>query len=50
MERKVPTREEAFRLLKSIIKVKAINHALAVEAKMKHFAELFEEDVVKMGL
>ena len=51
MERKVPTREEAFELLKKYNKSESlINHALAVEAVMKHFAELFEEDVEKWGI
>ncbi|NLV77654.1 MAG: HDIG domain-containing protein [Tissierellia bacterium] len=51
MERKVPTREEAFGLLKKYNKSESlINHALAVEAVMKHFAELFEEDVEKWGV
>lgn len=51
MERKVPTREEAFELLKKYNKSESlINHALAVEAVMRHFAELFEEDVEKWGI
>ncbi|HHW70899.1 MAG TPA: HDIG domain-containing protein [Clostridiales bacterium] len=51
MERKVPTREEAFVLLKKYNKSESlINHALAVEAVMRHFAELFEEDVEKWGI
>jgi len=51
VERKVPTREEAFVLLKKYNKSESlINHALAVEAVMRHFAELFEEDVEKWGI
>ena len=48
MEAKKPTREEAMALLKKHNKNDAlINHALAVEAVMKHFAEKFGEDVEK---
>ncbi|MCG0274910.1 MAG: HDIG domain-containing protein [Thermosediminibacteraceae bacterium] len=48
---KVPTREEAFALLKKYIKSEnLIKHALAVEAVMRHFAELFGEDVEKWGI
>lgn len=48
MERKAPTREEAFELLKKYNKSESlIHHALAVEAVMGHFAELFNEDVEK---
>ncbi len=52
MERKVPTREEAFKLLKEYNKNESlINHALAVEAVMLHFAQLLEEeDVEKWGI
>lgn len=46
-----PTREEAFTLLKEYNKNEAlIRHALAVEAVMVHFAELFEEDKEKWGI
>lgn len=48
METKKPSREEAMALLKKHNKNDAlINHALAVEAVMKHFAEKFGEDVEK---
>lgn len=48
MERKAPTREEAFELLKKYNKSESlIHHALAVEAVMRHFAGLFNEDVEK---
>jgi len=51
VKRKVPTREEALELLKKYNKSESlINHALAVEAVMRHFAELFEEDVEKWGI
>lgn len=41
----VPTREEAFELLKEYNKSESlINHALAVEGVMLHFAELLDED------
>lgn len=44
MERKVPNREEAFELLTKYNKNESlIKHALAVEAVMKHFAEVFDE-------
>lgn len=49
MENNKPTREEALKLFKSYNKCESLlNHALAVEASMKHFAELFkEEDIEK---
>ena len=51
MERKAPTREEAFELLKKYNKSESlIHHALAVEAVMGHFAELFDEDVEKWSI
>ncbi|NLZ91639.1 MAG: HDIG domain-containing protein, partial [Clostridiales bacterium] len=44
----VPTREEAFALLKEFNKSESlIRHALAVEAVMVHFAELFNESDVE---
>lgn len=48
----VPTREDAFELLKKYNKSESlINHALAVEAVMLHFAQLFdEEDKEKWGI
>lgn len=52
MERKVSGREEAYELLKKYNKSESlIHHALAVEAVMLHFAELFgEEDKEKWGI
>lgn len=48
----VPTREEAYKLLKEFNKNQSlIRHALAVEAVMVHFAKLFnEEDVEKWSV
>jgi len=46
-----PSREEAFNLLKEYNKDESlIKHALAVEAVMRHFAELLGEDVEKWGV
>ncbi len=52
MEAKIPTREEAYQLLKEYNKNDSlINHALAVEAVMKHFAVLLgEDDQEKWGI
>lgn len=51
MEKIMPTREEAFELLKKYNKSESlIHHGLAVEAVMRHFAELFSEDVEKWGI
>ena len=51
MTEKVPTREEAFNLLKKYNKSESlINHALSVEAVMRHFAVLYNEDVEKWGV
>ena len=48
MGNKKPTREEAFDLLKKYIKSESlIRHSLTVEAVMKHFAEIFEEEDVE---
>jgi putative nucleotidyltransferase with HDIG domain len=48
---KFPEREEAFALLKKYNQNESlIKHALAVEAVMRHFAELFGEDVEKWGM
>lgn len=49
MGNNIPTRDEAFELLKKHNKSESLlRHALTVEAVMKHFAELFEEpDVMK---
>lgn len=46
-----PTREEAYELLtKYVDNDSQIKHALAVEATMVHFAELFDEDPNKWGV
>jgi putative nucleotidyltransferase with HDIG domain len=52
MEKIIPTREEAFELLKEYNKSEnLVRHALMVEAVMLHFAELFnEDDVEKWGV
>ncbi len=52
MKNKIPTREEAYELLRKYNKSESlIYHALAVEAVMLHFAELFEEeDKEKWGI
>ncbi|MDF2675093.1 MAG: hypothetical protein K0R09_3362, partial [Clostridiales bacterium] len=51
MEKTIPTREEAFELLKKYNKSESlIHHGLAVEAVMSHFAELFNEDIEKWGI
>lgn len=48
MDSVIPTREEAYELLNEYVKDKnLIRHALAVEAVMLHFAELFGEDTEK---
>jgi predicted hydrolase (HD superfamily) len=48
---KVPTREDAFQLLTLYTQSESlIKHALAVEAVMRHFAALFDEDVEKWGI
>ena len=45
------TREKAFELFKEYNKDEShIKHALAVEAVMRHFAKLFNEDVEKWGI
>ena len=50
MERK-PTREEALELFKKYNKSQSLLiHALTVEAVMRHFAELFNEDKEKWGI
>lgn len=52
MSNYIPTREEAFELLKEFNKDEThIRHGLAVEAVMLHFAELLgEEDIEKWGI
>jgi len=47
----LPTREEAFELLKEFNKTdRTIKHALAVEAVMRHIAAKRDEDVEKWGI
>ncbi len=52
MDKRIPTREEAYELLTKYNKSESlIHHALAVEATMLHFAKkLGEEDVEKWGI
>jgi putative nucleotidyltransferase with HDIG domain len=51
MSEKTPNREEALALLKEFNKSESlINHALSVEAVMKHFAQLYNEDCEKWGI
>jgi predicted hydrolase (HD superfamily) len=46
-----PTREQAFDLLRQYNQNEfLLKHALAVEAVMRHFAELFNEDARKWGI
>jgi predicted hydrolase (HD superfamily) len=47
----IPTREDAWLLLSRYNKSESlIKHALSVEAVMRHFASLFNEDVEKWGI
>lgn len=47
----IPTREQALELLKQYNKEEShIHHALAVEATMRHFAELYHEDADLWGI
>ena len=51
MSAKVPTREEALELLKEFNKNDSlIKHALSVEAAMRHFAEIYNEDRETWGI
>jgi predicted hydrolase (HD superfamily) len=51
MGSKIPTRDEALELLKKYNESESlINHALAVEGVMRHFAELNNEDPDKWGV
>lgn len=51
MSKQIPTRDAALELLKEYNKNESlIKHGLAVEAAMRHFAELFNEDVEKWGI
>lgn len=47
----IPSREDAFILLQCYNKTRSlIKHALSVEAVMRHFATLFNEDIEKWGI
>jgi predicted hydrolase (HD superfamily) len=51
MNNKIPTRAEAFELLKEYNKSESlIKHALAVEAVMRHFANIYNDDPEKWGI
>ncbi|MCJ7689112.1 MAG: hydrolase [Clostridiaceae bacterium] len=51
MEKTIPSREQAFELLKKYNKTDSlIKHGLSVEAVMRHFAKLNSEDVEKWGI
>lgn len=51
MEKVVPTRTDAYELLKQYNDSDSlIKHGLTVEAVMRHFAELFNEDIEKWGI
>ncbi len=51
MANQAPTREQAFELLTTYTKSDSlIKHALSVEAVMRYFARLFEEDEHKWGI
>jgi predicted hydrolase (HD superfamily) len=51
MENKIPTREEAFILLKKYNQNESLlRHALAVEGVMRHFAGILGEDAEKWGI
>ena len=51
MTEKIPTREDAFILLKKYNKSESlINHALSVEAVMRHFAAIYNENIEKWGI
>ncbi|RXQ90429.1 HDIG domain-containing protein [Ancylomarina salipaludis] len=51
MQNHIPTRSEAFELVKQYIKTESlINHALAVEAVMRYYAQLHGQDVEKWGV
>ncbi len=47
----IPTREEALSLLKQYNKSESlIKHALSVEAVMRHFASIYQENIEKWGI
>lgn len=51
MDKYIPNREDALELLNKYIEDQSlINHSLMVEATMRHFAKLYDEDVEKWGI
>lgn len=51
MDKYIPSREETMALFKQYNKSESLNkHALAVESVMKHFAEIYNEDIEKWGI
>jgi len=47
----IPTRQEAFELLQKYNQSESlIKHGLSVEAVMRHFAEMYNEDIEKWGV
>lgn len=51
MQDYIPTRDEAFELVKQYIQTDSlVKHALAVEAVMKHYARIYGEDEEKWGI
>jgi len=51
MQEHIPTRTEAFELVKQFIKTDSlVKHALAVEAVMRHYARIHGEDEEKWGV
>jgi predicted hydrolase (HD superfamily) len=51
MSMSIPNRSEALELLQEFNKNESlVKHGLAVEAAMRHFAELFGEDIEKWGI
>lgn len=51
MDKYIPNREETYELLKKHVdETSLINHSLTVEAVMRYFAEIFDEDVEKWGI
>ena len=51
MDKYIPTREDAYKLLTEYVKDESlINHSLMVESVMRHFANLSGEDEEKWGV
>lgn len=51
VDKYIPTREDAYKLLTEYVQDPSlINHSLMVESVMRHFAELYGEDVEKWGV